>query len=117
MDENGSNWSKLEENGFGRRPKDHKSLIVNKYSATMDNGRVTLKSYQSDVIEKYYDGELAINYSFRYPEQKKVIVVPLKILASWIYDIEEEARYDDDIRLYFDYLNFLKIFFYFLLIF
>lgn len=106
MEQNGGQWSKMENNPKDVSSKKWEHKFLGRYDQSIGTGgRVVLPSKFSDIIENYYSGQLAANYSFKEPEQKKVIIIPVKILAEWIERIRNHMKVSEQANFYFNYLS------------
>ena len=106
MDENGGKWNKKVVSDDIEESLLWKSMFLGRYDQSLGSGgRIVLPSKFSDIIENFYDGQVAANYSFRDPNSKKIIIVPLKILARWILAIREYMKKSEHANLYFNYLS------------
>jgi len=106
MEQNGSEWKKMDERSAVSDVETWKSMFLGRYDQTLGTGgRIVLPSKFSDIIGNYYDSQVAANYSFKDPESKKVVVIPVKILAKWIAGIRKHMKVSEQANLYFNYLS------------
>ncbi len=95
----------VEERKVETKEIDWKKQFIGQYHQTIDDkGRIVLPSSFRDILVHYYGGEFGINFSYKDPQGKVLVVFPLPVLSERLLKVSELASvYDNMERLYFYY--------------